>query len=60
METKVSPDLNKVLANYYYVVIKPLADLIVQEINSQIDPDDWIDLRPDLILNNQEISEPES
>jgi capsid portal protein len=46
LEKKASPDLNKLLANYYKVVIKPIADLVIQEINSEISPENWIDLRP--------------
>jgi len=49
LEKKISPDLNKLLANYYKVVIKPIADLVIQEINSEISPDDWIDLRPEFL-----------
>jgi len=51
LEKKASPDLNKLLANYYKVVIKPIADLVIQEINSEISPENWIDLRPDFLEN---------
>lgn len=54
LESKSSPDLNKVLSNYYLVVIKPIADLVIQEINSEISPENWIDLRPAFL---EEISE---
>jgi capsid portal protein len=57
LEKKVSPDLNKLLANYYMVVIKPIADLVIQEINSEIDPENWIDLKPQFGTINAEPSE---
>jgi capsid portal protein len=57
LEKKTSPDLNKLLANYYKIVIKPIAELVIQEINSQIDPENWIDLKPDFLPENRENTE---
>ena len=57
LEKKISPDLNKLLANYYKVVIKPIADMVVQEINSEVSPDNWIDLKPEFLTEDTEIME---
>lgn len=60
LEKKTSPDLNKLLVNYYLVVIKPIADLVIQEINSEIDPENWIDLRPEFLPEKDVKSKTES
>ena len=53
LEKKASPDLNKPLANYYKVVIQPVAEKTVQEINAQLEPKDWIDLKPEFLPEEQ-------
>ncbi len=59
LNNKFSTDLSKLLANYYKMVIKPIADLVIQEINSQIDPENWIDLKPEFLVENTEKTEKE-
>jgi len=43
---KSAPDFNKVLANYYRLVVAPIAEQIAEEINAQLDPQFWIKLDP--------------
>ena len=47
MNKAATPDFNKVLANYYRLVIEPVAEQIEQEINDKLEPEQWIKLDPD-------------